>query len=224
MENLKPPEHPDHFSMDKNLLQKLLDWIVPIGILLIYFFFYNFGKITPSEMIKTTGLVAIALLSITLFIGSLSRFIPAVNILKVHRKHWGIASFVLAIIHTFLVIMFFYKFDFFRLFNFTKSNTIGIQAGLIALLILFMVTVSSFHMIFEKLPEGMWKKLQMTSYIALALVVLHFFLMEQKDGVFVIKRLLGQITYWFAFVVLIARIVVAIFPKKEHIQPPPITA
>ena len=188
------------------------------------FFLLQFRQNNSIRVDQNHGTCGNCMLSITLFIGSLSRFIPAVNILKVHRKHWGIASFVLAIIHTFLVIMFFYKFDFFRLFNFTKSNTIGIQAGLIALLILFMVTVSSFHMIFEKLPEGMWKKLQMTSYIALALVVLHFFLMEQKDGVFVIKRLLGQITYWFAFVVLIARIVVAIFPKKEHIQPPPITA
>lgn len=198
----------------KNTFQKILDYALPIGIIVLYFLFYNFGKISPSEMIKTSGLVAIMLLSITLFIGSLSRFVPSANILKIHRKHWGIASFIFALIHTLLVILYYFKLDFFRLFDVSKG--IGTQAGLIALLILFMATVTSFHVVFARLPEGMWKKLQMTSYAALALVVLHFFIMEQRDGVFVIKRTLGQITYWFAFVALIARVVVAIFPKKEN--------
>ena len=94
----KTKVHPYHYSVDKNFIQRLIDWGVPLGIFFLYFEFYNFGKFTPSEMVKTTGLVAIFLLALTLFVGPLARFIPSLDILKAHRKFWGIASFLFLVL------------------------------------------------------------------------------------------------------------------------------
>ena len=84
--------HPYHYSVDKNFIQRLIDWGVPLGLFYLYFQFYNFGKITPSEMVKTTGLMAISLLALTLLAGPVARFLPFLDILKAHRKFWGITS------------------------------------------------------------------------------------------------------------------------------------
>ena len=99
--------HPYHYSESKNMTQRLIDFGIPIGLFWVYFQFYNFGKITPSEMVKTTGLVAIALLSLTLAIGPLCRFLPNLDDLKAHRKIWGIFSFVFAFAHVSLVFVYF---------------------------------------------------------------------------------------------------------------------
>lgn len=89
--------HPYHYSAEKNIIQRLLDWIVPLGLLFLYLqfynfngdkissFAYNFGQITPSEMIKTSGLLAISLLSFSLVIGPLCRFFPSLDVLKAHK-------------------------------------------------------------------------------------------------------------------------------------------
>src|SRR3989344_2033402 len=135
--------HPYHYSEDKSIIQRLIDIGVPIGLFWIYFQYYNFGKITPSEMIKTTGLLAIALLSITLFIGPACRVFPSLDILKVHRKFWGILAFLAALTRTILVLIYYFKFDFSRFVDFTNPRYPGILAGLVALAILLLVTLTS---------------------------------------------------------------------------------
>ena len=108
MPNIK---HPYHYSDSKNAFQQLLDFGVPLILFWLYFQFYNFGQITPAEMIKTSGLLAISLLSLSLVIGPLCRFFPGLDILKAHRKVWGIASFYAAAIHTGLIFYYFFKLD-----------------------------------------------------------------------------------------------------------------
>ncbi len=204
-----PTPHPYHYWEDKSFIQHLIDWALPIALLLLYFFFYNFGKFNSSEMIKTTGLTTIALLSITLMVGPIGRFIPSLNILKAHRKFWGITSFLLAILHMSLVLIF----D-----HLEFSDLPGVAFGLTALLILLLVVISSNHRVITRLHPGVWKKLQTTSYIALTLAVVHFYIMEQQSGVLVIKRSLGKVTFWFATVVILLRLIVYFFPKKDEAQ------
>jgi DMSO/TMAO reductase YedYZ heme-binding membrane subunit len=95
------------------------------------------------------------------------------------------------------------------------SDVPGIAIGISALLVLLLVTISSNQRIIHSLHPGVWKKLQMTSYVALMFAVSHFYLMEQKDGVLVIKRSLGKITYGFAAVVILVRLLVVLLPKKD---------
>lgn len=219
MENI----HPDNQSHGITFQQKMIDWAGPIVLFLTYFLFYNFGKISPSELIKSTGLASVGLLSITLVIGSVSRFIPAVNVLKAHRKFWGISSFVFACIHALLVISVYFDWDISVFFNTASPRFWGLSIGLLSLILLFVITATSFQFVFRKLPPHIWKYIQNFSYAALLLAVAHFFLMEQKDGVLVIKRLLGQITYWFAILVIFIRILVYFLPKKDHPPIPPTT-
>lgn len=207
--------HPYHYSDKKSISQRLIDLGVPAGLFLIYFLWYNFGKITPSEMIKTTGLVSIALLSITLAIGPLCRFFPSLDILKAHRKFWGITSFLAALTHVTLIFIYYYKFNFLKFVDFANPKYLGILAGLLALFILTIVTATSTKKAYESLSPGVWKIIQTTAYLALILAVLHFYIIESKNGVLVIKRLLGQITFGFAALVVFLRIIILFLGGKK---------
>ena len=200
--------HPYHYSVDKNLIQHLIDWGIPIGLFLLYFNFYNFGKFNPSEMVKTSGLLAIALLALTLVVGPAARFFPALDILKAHRKFWGVTSFLFVVLHLSLVVIFYLKWNLMALVNPANPKFLGLTAGVLAFMILLLVTLTSNRKALKHLDPKLWKAIQTTSYIALILAVGHFYLMEQVNWVLVIKRLLGQITFWFAFLVIIIRLIV----------------
>lgn len=200
---------------EKNIFQKILDWSVPIGLCWFYFQFYNFGKITPAEMVKTTGLLAIALLSLTLVIGPLCRFFPELDILKAHRKFWGIASFLAAIVHFGLTMYYYMNLDLLKLLDLSNPKFLGLWAGIGAITVLAVITVTSLPKILHSMDPKVWQFIQTTSYLALILAVTHFYLIESKDGVLVIKRLLGQITFAFAGFTVLLRLIVEILPKKE---------
>lgn len=204
--------HPYHYAAEKSFTQKLLDFGVPVLLFLFYFQFYNFGKISPSEMIKTTGLLSIALLSLTLFIGPACRFFPSMDILKAHRKVWGILSFLIGSIHLILIYIYYFDLDPERLFDPANPRYYGLLVGLLSLLILSVVTLTSNKLALNALSPKIWKIVQSLAYLALLFAVLHFFLVESKDGVLVIKRLLGQITFYFAAIVVILRSVILFLP------------
>lgn len=211
----KKTAHPYHYSVDKNLIQILLDFGLPIGLFLLFFYFYNFGKISPSEMVKTSGLLSITLLGITLLIGPLCKIVPSLDFLKAHRKFWGVTAALVGFAHAWMVVHFFMKYDFSRLFNPANPRFYGLMSGLMALVILIMVTLSSNSKVVGKLDPKFWKAIQLTSYLAMVLAVSHFYLMETKDGVLVIKRLLGQITFWFSASVIVVRLLVIFWPSKK---------
>ena len=212
---MKKSAHPYHYSEDKNLTQKLIDFGVLLILFWLYFQFYNFGQFNPKEMVKTTGLLAIALLSLTLLIGPASRFFPALNILKAHRKIWGILSFFIALTHAVLIYIFYVNYDLAKLFNPASPKYLGLLAGLASLIILSAVTLTSNKFALNSLSPKVWKIVQSTAYLALILAVLHFYLVESVNGVLVIKRVVGQITFGFAATVVIIRLVVLFLPEKK---------
>lgn len=207
--------HPYHYSAEKDIVQRLIDFGVPIVLFWLYFQFYNFGQFTPREMVKTTGLLAISLLSLTLLIGPACRFFPVLDVLKAHRKFWGISAFLAALTHTGLIFIYFYKFNFWKFIDFSNPKYLGILAGLLALFILALVTATSTKKAYESLSPNVWKIIQTTAYLALILAVLHFYIVESKDGVLVIKRLLGQITFGFAILVVFLRMVILFLGGKK---------
>ena len=207
--------HPYHYSADKNILQRIIDFAVPIILLWGYINYYNFGKITSSEMIKTSGLFAIALLSLTLIIGPIAKVFPSLDILKAHRKFWGISSFIAALVHVSLIMIYDLHLDFSKLIDTSDPDFLGHWAGIGALLILTTVTITSIPKLLHSMNPKVWKVIQTTSYLALILAVVHFYLIESQNGVLVIKRLLGQITFGFAFFAVLFRLIVEFLPKKK---------
>lgn len=206
--------HPYHYSMEKNIIQRVIDFGIPLLLFWAYLKFYNFGKITPSEMIKTTGLLAIALLSLTLFIGPACRFLP-LDALKTHRKFWGILSFFVAALHGILIYVYYFNYNLGKLFNSANPKYYGLIAGLISLFILLIVTLTSNQKVLNSLSPKIWKIIQSASYLALIFAVLHFYLVESTNGVLVIKRLMGQITFGFAAFVVVFRILIHLVPSKK---------
>lgn len=209
------PSHSYHYSPQKIIIQRFIDLAVPVGLFWIYFQFYNFGKITPQEMIKTSGLLAIALLSLTLLIGPACRFFPALNVLKAHRKFWGILSFLIALTHATLIYIFYVNFNLYRLFNPASPKYFGLLAGLASLAILLTITLTSNKLALDSLNPRVWKVIQSTAYLALILAVLHFYLVESTNGVLIIKRTLGQITFAFAAFVIVIRFITVFLPAKK---------
>lgn len=207
--------HPHHFDGDKHFYHRFFDIAVPLGLLLMFYFFYNKGVISPSEAVKTTGLWAISLLAVTLAVGPLSKISPLFDSFKANRKVWGVLSFWAVVAHMALVLNFYWKWDFTRFWNIDNPKYNGTATGLLAVAILALVTWTSNKKIIDKLSPNTWKLIQTTSYVALGLAVMHFYFMEQKDGVLVIKRLLGQITFWFSIAVLSARLLIMFLPGKK---------
>lgn len=208
-------QHPYHYSIDKTAKHRLIDFGVPIILFLAFFFFYNFGQFNPREMIKTSGLLSITLLGITLAVGPLARLIPALDIFKAHRKFWGILSFLVALIHVGLVFEHYYRFNLLKFIDFANPKYMGTLSGLLALIILFLVTMTSNNKALTKLSPKMWKIIQTTSYLALALAVAHFYILESVNGVLIIKKLLGQITFVFSVLVIALRILILFLPSKK---------
>ena len=208
--------HPYHYSADKNLIQRLIDFGVPLLLFWLYFQFYNFGQLTPKEMIKTSGLLAIALLSLTLLIGPACRFFPALNVLKAHRKFWGVLSFFIALAHGVLIYIFYFNYNLAKLFDPASPKYYGLLAGLASLAILLAVTLTSNKLSLNSLSPKVWKAVQSTAYLALILAVLHFYLVESTNGVLVIKRVVGQITFGFAAVVILIRMLTLFFDFFSH--------
>jgi len=206
--------HPYHYSQDKNILQKIIDFAVPILLFWVYFNYYNFGKITPSEMIKTSGLLTITLLSLTLIIGPICKLFPSWDFLKTHRKFWGILSFLAALIHVAIIFMNYYKFDLLKFVDFANPKYPGILAGILSLAILLLVTLTSNKLALKSLSPNIWKIIQTTSYLALILAVAHFYIVESVDGVLTIKRLAGQLTFGFATLTVLLRFLVLFIPRR----------
>jgi DMSO/TMAO reductase YedYZ heme-binding membrane subunit len=211
----KVKSNPFYYSENKNIIQKFVDIAVPVGLFLLFFFFYNHSQISPSEMVKTSGLLAITLLGVTLIIGPLSKIFPALDFLKVHRKFWGILSVIIVFIHIALVTIFFYKFNLYKFIDISNPKYPGIFSGILAVIILLLVTFTSNQKAVNSLSPGAWKAIQTTSYIALFLAIAHFYLMEQVNGTLVIKRLLGRIIFGFSIFVIIARILIIFLSSKK---------
>lgn len=211
----KKAAHPYHYSAEKNTLQRLIDLGVPVVLYWLYFQFYNFGKITPSEVIKTTGLLSIALIALTLFVGPACRFFPFFESLKAHRKAWGLFGFFVGLAHATLIYIFYFKYDLAGLFNPAGPKYYGLLAGLVSLIILAVVTLTSNKAALNALSPKTWKRIQSASFLALIMAVLHFYLVESVNGVLVIKRVVGQITFGFAAFVVLFRILVQLLPSKK---------
>lgn len=166
-------------------------------------------------MIKTSGLLSISLLAITLLVGPTCKLFPSLDLLKAHRKFWGITSFLVALAHVSLVFIYFYKFNLLRFVDYSHPKYPGILAGLAAIAILFLVTLTSGKKALKLLSPKTWKTVQITSYLALGLAVGHFYLMEQVEGVLVIKRTLGRITFVLSAIVIPVRLLIVFWPAKK---------
>jgi nitrite reductase/ring-hydroxylating ferredoxin subunit/DMSO/TMAO reductase YedYZ heme-binding membrane subunit len=170
-------------------------------------------------LIRSTSTLAVLLLHIILSIGPLARLNKKFLPLLYNRRHLGVTLFCVAAVHgVFSIVQFHTLGNVNPLVSLFTSNTnfnpiaIGsvsgfpFQAlGFFALIILFLMAITSHDFWLHNLSPKVWKTLHMFVYLAYALIVMHVMLgviQYETHPVFVILVALGAV--WLITLHLIA--------------------
>jgi len=136
----------------------------------------------PQVLIRATGSLAFILLTFILCIGPLARiskrFIPFLY----NRRHLGVYTCLVAVVHAALVIFWYHGFGTINPFvsvlvsNPTYASVAGFPfeiLGLIALIIVILMAATSHDFWNSNLGPGLWKTIHMLIYVAYVLLVAH---------------------------------------------------
>ena len=138
---------------------------------------------TPLQvLIRATGSLAFLQLSFLLCIGPLARLTPRFKPFLYNRRHLGVATFLVALVHAVLVTVWYHGFgELNPLVSLLVSNPrydslAGFpfeSLGLAALLLLFMLAATSHDFWNSNLGPGLWKAIHLLVYPAWALLIGH---------------------------------------------------
>lgn len=144
-------------------------------------------------LLRALGTGAFILLNLTICIGPLARLDRRFLPLLYNRRHMGVLTFFLGLVHGLLSIGFYHGFGVISpAVSLLTSNTQyrSLSAfpfeilGLIALIILFLMAATSHDFWLKNLSPRVWKRLHMLVYAAWALLVMHVALgvMQTRAG------------------------------------------
>ena len=130
------------------------------------------------SMIRATGTCAISLLTVILCIGPLSRLNPRVLPLLYNRRHLGVATFLVALVHAILVVGYYHGAGDMNplvslLVNTTRGGVPFELFGIAALAVLFLMAATSHDFWLKNLSPPVWKSLHMAAYAVFVLLVIH---------------------------------------------------
>lgn len=174
-----------------NKQKKIYDSVIA-GIVLLYLSIYIILSVTidpqvtqETLIIRSTATLALLLLHIILATGPLARLFPSFLPLLYNRRHLGVTMFIIGAVHgLFSVIQFYALGNLNPLLSVFQSNTHYESfskfpfeiLGFFALIILFLMAVTSHDFWLHNLGPKTWKKLHMMVYLAYALIILHVLL------------------------------------------------
>jgi sulfoxide reductase heme-binding subunit YedZ len=140
-------------------------------------------RFTPVQiLIRATGSLAFLMLTFLLCIGPLARLTPRFKPFLYNRRHLGVATFGLSLMHGLLVTLWYHGFgDLNPLVSLLVSNPrydslAGFpfeSLGMLALLLLFLLAATSHDFWNANLGPGLWKGIHLSVYVAYALLVAH---------------------------------------------------
>lgn len=174
-----------------NRQKKIYDALLWSGVALFLLLFVGLGAfLDPNATVETLlirafGTCAILLLHIVLIIGPLCRLSARFLPLLYNRRHLGVTTFFVGAVHGGLSIFQFHAFgDLNPFVSLLVSNTRFSSVadfpfqilGLIALIILFLMAVTSHDFWLNNLTAPVWKTLHTLVYVAYALLVGHVLL------------------------------------------------
>jgi len=195
-----------------NRQKKIYDWLIFafcavylatfIGLTNVFNPEYTFETV----LIRSTSTLAILLLHFILSIGPLTRINRKFLPLLYNRRHLGVTMFFVAAIHGSFGILQFHTLGnvnpFASLFtsntNFSSLADFPFQAlGFFALIIFFLMAITSHDFWLHNLGPRVWKTLHMFVYVAYFLVVMHVMLgviQYETNPVFVVIMAIGSFT------------------------------
>jgi nitrite reductase/ring-hydroxylating ferredoxin subunit/DMSO/TMAO reductase YedYZ heme-binding membrane subunit len=180
-----------YVAVSWNRQKKIYDAVLWSGVAAYLLLFIGLGTtLQPNATIETLlirgfGTCAILLLHIVLIIGPLCRISPKFLPLLYNRRHLGVTTFVVGAVHGIFAIIQFHALGNFNPFvsilvsntRYTSLADFPFQVlGLIALVILFLMAVTSHDFWLNNLSASIWKTLHTLVYVAYALLVAHVLL------------------------------------------------
>jgi DMSO/TMAO reductase YedYZ heme-binding membrane subunit/nitrite reductase/ring-hydroxylating ferredoxin subunit len=190
--------------------KRVYDIVLLSGIMVYLGVFIVVGKLVWSGeqtiadevlLIRALGTCAFLLLHVVLCVGPLARLDRRFLPLLYNRRHLGVATFIVGLLHALLTIGYYHGFGKLNpLVSLLTSNSqygsvtaFPFEAlGLLALLVLFLMAATSHDFWQKNLSPNFWKGLHMLVYPAYALLVLHVALGAlQSEGSWVYAVLTG---------------------------------
>ena len=194
-----------------NRQKKIYDWLI-FGFCVLYLVVFvlltavfNPDFTFETVLIRSTSTLAVLLLHVILSIGPLSRINKKFLPLLYNRRHLGVTMFCISAVHGVFSVMQFHTLGnvnpFVSLFtsntNFNSVSGFPFQAlGFFALIILFLMAITSHDFWLHNLSPKVWKTLHMFVYLAYLLIVMHVMLgviQYETHPVFVIIVALGAV-------------------------------
>lgn len=135
-----------------------------------------------QALIRATGTLAFLLLTFILCIGPLARLTDRFKPFLYNRRHLGVTTFLIALIHAAVVLLWYHGFSETNLLvslfisNPRYDSLAGFPfevLGFVALIIMFLMAATSHDFWNANLGPGVWKALHMGVYIAFGLLVAH---------------------------------------------------
>jgi DMSO/TMAO reductase YedYZ heme-binding membrane subunit/nitrite reductase/ring-hydroxylating ferredoxin subunit len=195
-----------------NRQKKIYDWLIAgfcIGYLLLFIslnLLFNEQITFETLLIRSSSTLAVLLLHLILAIGPLCRLNKKFLPLLYNRRHLGVTMFTLALVHGGFSILQFHALGNTNPFvslltsntNFSSLSAFPFQAlGFFALIIFFLMAITSHDFWLRNLSPKVWKTLHMFVYLAYFLVVMHVMLgviQYEKNPVFVIIIFTGTVS------------------------------
>ncbi|MEM6412951.1 MAG: ferric reductase-like transmembrane domain-containing protein, partial [Pseudomonadota bacterium] len=149
-------------------------------------------------LIRATGTLSFGLLTFILTIGPLARLTPRFKPFLYNRRHLGVTTFLIALIHGGLVLLWYHGFSNVNplVSLFVSNPRYGSLAGFpfeslgfVALMIMFLMAATSHDFWNANLGPAVWKTIHMGVYLAYGLLVAHVALgaiQFEKDPAYVV--------------------------------------
>jgi methionine sulfoxide reductase heme-binding subunit len=193
-----------------NRQKKLYDWMIAGFCLSYLIIFITLTLVVNPEatfetlLIRSTSTLAVLLLHVILAIGPLCRLNKKFLPLLYNRRHLGVTMFSLALVHGSFSLFQFHALSntnpIISLFasntNYGSLSAFPFQTlGFLALVIFFLMAVTSHDFWLHNLSPRVWKTLHMFVYLAYILVVMHVMLgviQYEKNPVLLIIIFVGS--------------------------------
>lgn len=199
-------------SVGWNRQKKIYDWMifsfctVYLIVFVLLTAIFNPDYTFETVLIRSTSTLAVLILHVILSIGPLSRINKKFLPLLYNRRHLGVTMFCIVLVHGAFSIIQFHSLSNVNPFVslFTSNTHFGSLAdfpfqalGFFALIIFFLMAITSHDFWLHNLSPKIWKSLHMFVYLAYFLVVMHVMLgviQYETNHVFIIIMAVGAVT------------------------------
>lgn len=162
-----------------NKILLFINALIPLGLLLSDWYFNRLGANPVEFFLRTTGILTLVFLFITLLITPL-RKISGWNQLIKFRRMLGLYAFFYGVIHLITYSIFDKSLDFADIIG-DIWNRPFIAVGMLALFLMIPLAVTSTNAMIKRLGGKNWQKLHWLIYPTAILGVIHFYWIQKSD-------------------------------------------